>query len=197
MSDNPKSLASLAGKLNAKPSYQGLEMTQAEVRRTKEAMMAAAAALRAPTIAAAERCESCRKVLARGWKYDSTGDVKLCLACYTALSTPSPTMTDRLRETDALPFSEPELKGWQMGADSGATATNHNVRRFLATIESQGNALRAVEALCFQNEQMMAGGRTRVRGATNNFRNPRSPGSRNRRYEQHTSQRRGEGHCQD
>ena len=54
-------------------------------------------------------------------------------------------MTDRLRESGALPFSESELKGWQMGADSGATATNHNVSRFLATIERQGEALRAVE----------------------------------------------------
>jgi hypothetical protein len=32
-----------------------------------------------------ERCESCRKVLGRGWKYDSAGEVKLCPRCYAAL----------------------------------------------------------------------------------------------------------------
>jgi len=33
-----------------------------------------------------ERCESCRKVLGRGWKYDSAGEVKLCPRCYNALA---------------------------------------------------------------------------------------------------------------
>jgi len=38
-----------------------------------------------------ERCESCRKVLGRGWKYDSAGEVKLCPRCYAELDrTPSP-----------------------------------------------------------------------------------------------------------
>jgi hypothetical protein len=32
-----------------------------------------------------ERCESCRKVLGRGWKYDSAGEAKLCPRCYAAL----------------------------------------------------------------------------------------------------------------
>lgn len=113
MADNPKSLASLAGELEhgltpaemervcryvASKGWQGnLPYMRATLAAIEDAGFAvvpreAAAALRAPTIAADERCESCRKVLGRGWKYDSTGDVKLCLACYTALATPSPTI---------------------------------------------------------------------------------------------------------
>ena len=91
MTDNTKSLASLADELDG-PRFGRLLIAADDSDYGVSLASRAAAALRAPTIAAEERCESCRKVLGRGWKYDSTGDVKLCLACYTALATPSPTI---------------------------------------------------------------------------------------------------------
>ena len=68
-------------------------------------------------------------------------------------------MTDRLRETDAKPLTPEEIK--LIAADPRgyeASFGHHAVRdRLLATIERQGEALRAVGQLCFQREQMMAG----------------------------------------
>ena len=103
MADNPKSLASLADEYrigDGKIEYYRKEVANCQGGLSCQRwscipiaeLIGVIDALRAPTIAADERCESCRKVLGRGWKYDSTGDVKLCLACYTALSTPSPTI---------------------------------------------------------------------------------------------------------
>lgn len=58
-------------------------------------------------------------------------------------------MTDRLRETDALPLTPEEVsqyKNWTILGPNFSLST-YEQRRLLATIERQGNALKAVEAL--------------------------------------------------
>ena len=46
----------------------------------------------------------------------------------------------------AQELTSPELKGWRLGAANGATATNHNLQRFLATVESQAERIAELEA---------------------------------------------------